>query len=76
MMAPENPAMVIDKIMEIPMTTARPNEEAQIKTMTEVVTATATPLINPTMISFLATRNHWLMPISLKASPLMVTASA
>jgi hypothetical protein len=76
MSAPEKPAMAMDNIMEIPITTASPNEEAQKKTIIDVVKATATPLIAPTRISFLATINHWPMPISLNANPLIVTARA
>lgn len=56
--APENPAIAIEKIMEIPITIANPSEEAQIYTINDVVKATAIPFTVPTINSFLATLIH------------------
>ena len=48
MIAPENPAMTMEIIMETPMTMVNPQDWLQTNTAVHVVAATATPLAKAT----------------------------
>ena len=56
--APDNPAMAMEMIMEMPITRDKPSEFTHRKTIREVVKATAIPLKVPTISSFFATLYH------------------